>query len=291
MPFSFNTDLVDDIAQRRFVLFVGAGVSRWAKPAEGGAYKDWSGFLSHACAELPTKRLRGIARKLIEDKDYLLASEIIRRELADGWVRLLQNEFQRAAEVTRLHRALLALRPRIAITTNFDKLLDTAWSSTATRYPTVVTTIDARAFRLFRDDDDYLIKLHGSIDQADEITFDRSSYRRDAFENRYYTDLLSTLLLTHTFVFVGFSMADPAVSGIVESAAFRFPETRPHYIFQSGSAVRELDELSKTQRKLFVLRYRENNDHVELAEQIEALAARAESRRRELSAEMMAREA
>jgi hypothetical protein len=160
-----------------------------------------------------------------------------------------------------------------------------AWSTASgDNYPTVVTEIDGNAFRLFRDDEKYLIKLHGSIDTPQGIVFDKTSYQGAAFNNRYYADILATLLLTHTFIFVGFSMMDPAVTMIVESAAYRFPSTRPHYIFQSGKAIPEVDGLWKRLRKLYVLRYSDADHHAALAEQLEELGAMATKRRNELAA-------
>jgi ribosomal protein L35 len=285
MAIKFNADLIDDVARRRVVLFIGAGASRWAKPTGGGTFKDWKQFLNHACAKVTSRRIRKVVTDLIEDKEYLLASELLKSNLTDHWLVLLTDEFQQAAEVSRLHKALIALNPRIIATTNFDKLIETAWAqASGTSYPTVVSELGSSAFRLFRDDEKYLLKLHGSIDTPQGIVFDTTSYQSAAYNNRYYSDILATLLLTHTFLFIGFSMADPAVAMIVESAAYRFPANRPHYIFQSGKAVPEVDELWKKLRKLYVLRYPDAEHHVALAEQIEALGIAAGLRRNELAA-------
>lgn len=283
MEKSFNADLVDDIARRRFVLFVGAGASKWALPKGGGSFKDWAQFLNDVNSKIKNRRIRGIVSNLIETKEYLLASEILKSNLSDTWVSLLSAEFQQAAEVSRLHRSLIKLHPRVIVTTNFDKLIENAWNDADdSSYATVVTHVGEDAFRLFRDDEKYLIKIHGSIDRPREIVFDKTSYQAAALNNKYYIDILSTLLLTHTFIFVGFSMEDPAVSMIVEGAAYRFPSTRPHYIFQSGKAVAEVDELWKKLRKLYVLRYSEDDNHAALAENIEQLGRAAARRKNEI---------
>lgn len=285
MTIKFNADLIDDVARRRVVLFIGAGASKWAKPTGGGSFKSWNQFLEHARTKTTNRRIRTIIAKLIENKEYLLASELLKGNLSDQWLDLLKNEFQQTAEISRLHKALIALNPRIVVTTNFDKLIETAWAqASGASYPTVITEVESSAFRLFRDDDKYLIKLHGSIDTPQDIVFDTTSYQSSAFSNRYYAEIMDTLLLTHTFLFVGFSMADPAVAMIVENAAYRFPLNRPHYIFQPGKAIPEVDELWKRLRKLYVLRYSEERHHVELAEQVEALGAAAALRRNELAA-------
>lgn len=282
----FNADLVEDVARRKFALFVGAGVSKWAHPREGGSFKDWNEFLSEANKRVASSRIKKLVQEQIKKQDLLLASELLKEHLSEAWQEVLEAEFQQAADVSRLHKALFLLRPRIVVTTNFDKLLESAWQEAGSgRYPKVISRVDAAVFRMFRDNDDYLVKIHGSIDEPKEIVFDRTSYQRGAFSNQFYGDFLATLLLTHTLLFVGFSMNDPAISLIVESSAFRYPSSRPHYIFQSGKVVKEVDELSKRLRKLYVLRYPSTNNHVALAEQIESLANSADGRRAEIIAE------
>lgn len=280
----FNVDLLDDLARRKVVLFVGAGASKSARPRAGGTFKGWSEFLETACAKIEDGAIQKIIKKPIKEQDYLIASELLKQNMGEGWARLLSDEFQQAAETSRLHKALIGLDQRIIVTTNFDKLIESAWQdSMPDRYPNVISNVDHKVFRLFRNDDSYLIKLHGTIDAPEHIVFDKSSYQREAFANQFYRDLIGTLLLTHTFLFIGFSMDDPAVASVVESHAYRFSDSRPHYIFTSGVANPVVDDLSKTFRKLFVIRYSAKDGHVALVEAIERLIADTNERRRILA--------
>lgn len=283
---TFNADLVSDIANRKVVIFVGAGASKWAKPHSGNSFKDWAGFLESA-SKKTSRRIQLIVKQRLEANDYLMASEILKAELVEDWPTILVSEFQQAADVSRLHKAIISLNQRIVVTTNFDKLIENAWNdSNTTKYPNVISKIDQDVFKLFRNDDSYLIKIHGSIDEPGLIVFDKTSYQRTAFANRFYQDLINTLLLTHTFLFIGFSMDDPAVSLLVESHAYRFSETRPHYAFVSGKKQSEIDAISRKIRRLFILRYSDANHHEELAALIESLAEEGSNRRKELRAEI-----
>lgn len=279
---TFNADLVADIAHQKVVIFVGAGASKWAIPNSGNSFKDWPDFLTHA-ARRSSPKIQRLVRERIKAKDYLIASQLLKVDLGDQWSTILTEEFQQAAAISRLHKAIISLNQRVIVTTNFDKLIEKAWNdSDVKRYPTVISKIDQQVFKLFRDGESYLIKIHGSIDEPESIVFDKSSYQRSAFSNRFYQDLISTLLLTHTFLFIGFSMDDPAVSLLVESHAHRFSETRPHYAFFSGKKQPEIDDISKTIRRLFIIRYSDANHHEELATKIEALAQEGARRRKEL---------
>lgn len=281
---SFNVDLLEDLARRKVVLFVGAGASKSARPRSGGHFKDWSEFLTDANVHVQDTKTKSIIKERIKYKDYLIASELLKLNLGERWARLITSEFQKAAETSRLHKALIGLDQRIIVTTNFDKLIEIAWSdSRPERHPTVVSTVDHKVFRLFRNDEPYLIKLHGTIDAPESIVFDKTSYQKEAFANHFYRDLIGTLLLTHTFVFVGFSMDDPAVSAVVESHAYKFFDSRPHYIFTSGTANPSVDELSKTLRKLFVIRYSPKNGHIALVEAVEKMILEVNERRKILA--------
>jgi hypothetical protein len=281
---AFNADLVSDIANRRVVIFVGAGASKWAKPKNGNSFKDWNNFLEHA-AQHATPKIRKLVKERLIAKDFLIASELLKNSLAERWTEIIEAEFQQAADISRLHKAIISLNQRIIVTTNFDKLIENAWTSTnVNRYPKVISQIDQQVFKLFRDDESYLIKIHGTIDEPKNIVFDKTSFQRAAFSNRFYQNLVETLLLTHTFLFIGFSMDDPAVSLLVESHAYRYSDSRPHYAFVSGKPQPEIDSLSKNIRKLFILRYSSEHQHVALAEHIEKLAELGVQRKREITA-------
>ncbi|MDH8045799.1 SIR2 family protein, partial [Klebsiella pneumoniae] len=72
----------------------------------------------------------------------------------------------------------------------------------------------------------YIIKIHGSIDDVSNIVFSRSQYIRLAFGNENYSLFLDSLLLNYTFLFVGFSMDDPAITSLMELYAYRYPRSR-----------------------------------------------------------------
>ncbi len=283
---AFNSDLVDDIARRRVAIFVGAGVSASATTASGGRFKQWRTFLEDVAAKIELDSLKAQAQRLIRENDNSLACELIRDALGrDKWEECLKAEFAQAADVSELHRAILALRQRITITTNFDKLFETAWqrcNPDASYWPQVISKIDKNVFRVFRDGADYIVKLHGTIDQPEELIFAKSEYNRKAFNDWAYRKFIETVLVTYTVVFVGFSMNDPAVSFVIEMYAQRLPDARPHYIFLNGEFPDRYIELMKNIRRLFIIPYSEKNNHGELAGLLIKLADEAASRRREI---------
>jgi len=273
-----NQDLIDDVVKGRFVLFIGAGVSKAAKLSSENDYiKDWVQFLSFASSHLQNVKLKKIINGQIAKNDYLMAAELLKSNLDEQWLDLIQKEFSKRGVESDLHRALLRLNPRIIVTTNFDKLVENFWEE---YNPNVITKVDGDAFKIFRDESKYLLKIHGSVDEPSAVVFDKSSFQKSAFSNYFYNDFLSTLLLTHTFIFVGVSMSDPAINMVVGNYAFRYPKNRPHYLIQSGKKEPEIEEIWKKIRKLYVLRYPATKDHSALPSLINDLADKVEDRRK-----------
>jgi len=148
-----------------------------------------------------------------------------------------------------------------------------------------ITNLEPRVFKLFRDNSDYIIKLHGSIDDPSSMIFSKSDYNKYAYGSWVYTKFIDTLLLTYTIIFIGFSMTDPAISFLVEMYAERLPESRPHYIFLAGDIPETYIQITKRLRKLFVIPYSENDNHIELITLIKQLEKEVALHRRSIIAE------
>lgn len=283
---AFNADLVDDVAARRVVIFAGSGLSASAQTRSGARMKDWPGFLKFAAERLVTGDTLALAKRLIAEHDYLMACEVIKQGVEDlgRWRDLLYAEFSMIGDPSELHKAIVSLNQRVIITTNFDKLIENTWSSVngrAHHYPVVASEVKPEIFRLFRDDKDYIVKIHGSIDDPDNIIFARTDYSKLAFSNWVYGEFINAILVSYTVMFVGFSMSDPAISQLIEVYAQKFPTLRPHYIWQPADPNTGLAEISKTLRKLYVLEYEnEAGDHAQLPVLINALAKEGAAKRK-----------
>mgnify|MGYP001087561173 CR=1 FL=1 len=287
---TFNSDLVDDLARQKVVLFLGAGVSASARTRSGSHIKGWDQFLTDLSDKTEDETKKQIST-LLGRGDYLLACEILKGALAERWDQEIKQEFGQIADPSKLHEAIVSLDQRIVITTNFDKLLEASWETKigqSSHFPTVSTKIDANIFSLLKDHSgQHLIKLHGTIDDPDTIIFSRSEYIRMAFGSATYATFLETMLLTHTFLFIGFSMEDPAVSSLMEMYALRYPRARPHYIFSDKSIASNLFDINRRLRKLIAIGYDTGDSHAELPELIAKLSGEMKKRRRELFASML----
>lgn len=250
---------------------------------------DWPTFLKKAATNLTSEPVTTSALSMIDRHDYLMACEIVKASVRpEQWTEAVVSEFSQISDPSALHRAIAQLNPRIVVTTNFDKIIENNWAavdSLVERYPAVITTLTADTFKIFRDDREYLIKIHGSIDDPDSLIFAKEDYSKRAFSNWIYNEFMHTLMLTHTFLFVGFSMEDPAISLLVEVFAQKYNSQRPHYIFLPSPVSTEVSEISKRLRKLYVITYDPKDGHSELPKLLTSLATQADVRRKELYAE------
>lgn len=287
---NFNPDLLTDLAYRKVVLFLGAGVSASAITATGTRIAGWPKFLAKCNANVP-EPLKTEIQNLIQEKDYLLSCELLQNHYGDDWGGVVSSEFGQKASPSPLHHALLGLRQRLILTTNFDKLIENAWNTETdgnTHFPTVIDSINDSTFRILKDhDSNFVLKIHGSIDNKDSLVFSRSEYIRKAFGNHNYSDFIHSLLLNYTFIFIGFSMNDPAITSLMEMYTLRYPNARPHYIFAPGIMNDSMVRIYKTLRKLIVISYDPANNHEALPIIINSLAEQSRDRYRLLVSEMM----
>ena len=119
------------------------------------------------------------------------------------------------------------------------------------------------------------------------MIFSKSDYARRAFSSWIYNEYLESLLLTHTFLFIGFSMNDPAITSIIELYAQKYPKLRPHYIFQADPVDDMLSDVARSLRKLFVIKYDPRENHSELPKMLRDLQFAARVKQKEMFASLL----
>lgn len=155
------------------VPFVGAGLST------AFGFSDWRHLLLHNAP--PAQRLQ--VRTLLDANDYEGAAELLLQTLgADGFQSMVAVAAgDRPFDPDRLRHGTMALLPLLGtglvITTNFDRLLEAAFSTNGRRFAQVVSgprpdlIIDA-----LHGNRHVLVKLHGDWQDRVGRTFARSDY-------------------------------------------------------------------------------------------------------------------
>lgn len=285
---SWPAELVDDIAKRRSVLYLGSGISASSKNDDGRSPATWKQFLDNILKERRDKLgdCSEIINQLLSKENYLTACEIIVKHLGErDFGELSANEFRRPGyHPNELHEVIFSLDSRLVITPNIDKIYD-QYATSQSNGTVIIKTYRDEIARYLRSPDYLIIKAHGTIDDTDNIVFTHSQYSR--IRNRYATfyRMLDSLLLTHTFIFLGCGLSDPDIQLVLENLNFSFPGCRPHYMIIPSNNLSE-DELSciASNRNLEFLTY-DNPDgtHSQLLEDLRCLGKEVDKKRQEIS--------
>lgn len=232
---AWPTSLVREIATRRCVLFLGAGVSASAAdPANPNSRpKTWGEFLTAATNLVQNSKRRTIINRLIKEKKFLLALQGIRDEANSADYRdLLNTHFNNPAfKEGDLHKWILQLDSRIVITSNFDKIYDRyCMSGDSGGAFKVISYYSTDLVDEIRSDVRLIIKAHGSIDDISKMVFTRAEYHKAKVEHPRFYDILKAIFLTHTAIFIGCSMDDPDVLLLLEDVKITASAEKPHYV-------------------------------------------------------------
>jgi hypothetical protein len=280
-------DLVRDIAARRSVLFLGAGVSRNAANARGVHPREWTDYLGHLATLVPDAAQQTELMQCIKDNDLLTACELARKYLSPAIFKTeMMREFSgNAYRPAQIHDDLSLVDSRLVMTTNFDKLYENRANQLQDNTVIVKNYYDKDIADVFRRQDRVVVKVHGTIDVPDLTIFTRSQYALARRDYGHFYQLLRGLFVTHTFVFLGTSMRDPDMQLLLEDHAYRFEGSRPHYIAMPENSARTgiLRVLEDTMN-LKALLYDPANNHQALADSVADLVPKVEAARLDIAA-------
>jgi hypothetical protein len=276
--------LVQQIARRRVVIFIGAGVSMNSTNAQGLSPKGWEAFLEHASKPLSNGDKR-LINKLMKKHDYLMVCELLRRKLSrSDFTTLMEEEYLTPNyKQATIHEHIFKLDSRIVLTPNFDKI-----------YESYVQSIDntVKTKRYFDDDiasslngnKRVILKTHGTIDSPDKLIFTKSEYAKARIENRLFYEMLEALALTHTFLFIGAGLNDPDIRLLLEDTFFKHKAVTPHYFLIANKIIdKEEKNIIEETTNIKFHEYSSLNNHEELTTSLGELVYKVESEREELS--------
>lgn len=223
--------LKDRLRDDRVIPFVGAGVSMSVIDRENGGrlFPSWRELLERSANRLEeetndqyAKAVRGLLD--LPKPNYLEVARLAREGLGEAaWYEFLKDQFdyprERAkTESLKLAQAIWDLKSQLVITTNYDDVL--RWALPPNTDPESWDTeakAEMAAFLGRGAKRPTIWHLHGQIHKKSEIILTRDGYallypeaNEKALEANYKAALhtLRSLLATHTFLFIGFSLDD-----------------------------------------------------------------------------------
>lgn len=276
-------ELVGDIARRRCVLFLGAGISKNSLSSDGSQRPpDWAEFLGRGLDQFSGTKKH--IKSLLSQHDYLTACEIIKVRMGENWHNYVHDQFVNPRfQPSEIHKHIFRLDCRIVLTQNIDKVYDTYASHESQNTVYVKAYDDEDVARMVRGNRRCILKAHGSVDTVAKMIFSREDYSNARYRYSQFYSLLDALVLTHTFLFLGCGLTDPDVRLMLERHAQMFPDSRPHMMVMPSKAIHsEIKDCLCRNLNLSFLNYSAGNDHQELCDSIAELAGHVEACREEL---------
>ena len=274
--------LIEAIARRRCVIVIGAGVSRNSVNSNGKRPATWEEFLNNCADEIQDDEC---IRSLLERKDFLTACEVIKDKIShDGLIDKVQREYQREGYKTAdIHRHVYNLDASIVATPNFDNIYETHARVISSGTVIVKDHTSADIANYFHGGDNRLIlKTHGSADDPQNVIFTRKDYAEARTKYVLFYEILKSLALTHTFLFLGCGTDDPDIRTIFEDIQFAHNRMPFHYMtLPEGEVSNDVLRIISNSMRIKFCNYSPNEGHLELTESLAELVSKVEDYRSE----------
>jgi signal transduction histidine kinase len=216
-------DLIEEIINDNCVLFIGSGLS------QSCGLPSWNKLI------MPLAKKVKIALPKNEttvSSDKLL--KIAQKYEMNFGRRLLNEHIFKNLDTTGIKPSnsmvsLTKLPINIWVTTNMDNLLEITLHNAGIQKRLIVQDKD---IPYISSDAHTLIKLHGTIDQKDSYIITRNDY--DTYFKKFegIRNLMSFLIRSKTFLFIGYSLNDPDFNQINTEIAYELQEhKRKAYAF------------------------------------------------------------
>ena len=206
----------------RLVIFVGAGVSKNSGvPSWWELIRNFGDELGYSRCDTCQKKVADCPKSDCKDRYEYTQEEFLRipeyyfqqdaSENHADYFGLIQSALHCENGPNPIDDEILSVFPRHIITTNYDPLLEKSQSVNSLLYTVVARDSDLLA----EANDRYIIKMHGDLDKPDTIVLKESDYIKYEQEHPLICTFIKSLLVNHTFIFLGYSLNDNNLNLII----------------------------------------------------------------------------
>ena len=236
MTINWPEALVTEIAERRCVVVIGAGVSASATSEGGASPPGWESFLRGGASRLNDEQ-RGQAKALIDEGRFVDAAEVIGAHVVPA-------DFDRLVRTTLVdpryqpsewHRLIQRLDAKVVISLNYDDILDRQCVTGAgAQAYNIVRYYDTHLLNDLRSDKRLIVKAHGCVSAPSKIVLTRRSYFAARQNHPSFYSVLDAIFLTSTLLFLGCGFnEDPDIQLTLENATIAAHCDHTHYAMLS----------------------------------------------------------
>jgi hypothetical protein len=270
--------LITELASRRCIVFIGSGASAGCMSQDNTkSPPTWSTFLNNLIDLMLDRTDLPIIQDFIQKEKYLEAAEIIKKNFssADFSAFIREGLVVPRFKPSKIHEAILDIDPKIVITTNYDDIYDSFCRTGAAQEGYNISKYyDSHIISDLRSPVRLIIKAHGCISDASQIVLTKSDYFRVRQSFSSFYKVLDSLFLTHTILFLGYSLTDPDIQLVLENVNISAPSAHPHYFITGNNVNSAIKQANKKAYNIEFLEYEMgdfdelNNGLFELAESV-----------------------
>lgn len=185
----------------QLVVFMGAGVGRSA------GLPNWTGLLEQlaASAHLPDDLKESVLRLPAEDAAQVIGQALSSKGLQESIVELLSQQTQYGMG----HSLLASMRLPEAVTTNYDRLYESACERPHNGELRVLPREGLSASNMGSSErPSWVLKLHGDVNKPETIILTRSQYISFDADSSPMASVVQAAMVTRHMMFVGYSVSD-----------------------------------------------------------------------------------
>lgn len=276
---NWPASLIAELAARRCIVFLGAGVSRAATRQRGDAQErppDWTNFLRQlrARANRGTEADLAIADQLLNEGKLLDCAEILKACIqAPDYHQFIRDTFSRY-HPTDIHGFVNTIDQKIVITTNFDTLYEEfCQQGDAAHGYSVLRHHDNGGFvTRLRSPLRLIVKAHGCMSWPEQTILTRSEFFKARQQHSGFFRVMESLFTTHTLIFLGYSLSDPDIQLLLENSSIAAPSEHPHYAVMARGTHPAILNAFRITYNIEVLDFDPAENYKELLESVGALA-------------------
>lgn len=283
MSIRWPESLIPEIAERRCIIVLGAGASLGCLGQDGKTRPpDWPSLLKKASGRLLTSDYQPMVMSLVDKNRYLDAAEIIvaKANPAD-YANIMHAEFvEPKFSHSDIHEEVYKLDAKVVVTTNYDEVYENYCKlGKGSQGYTVCRYYEPHAINEVRSNRRVILKAHGCVSNAQLTVLSRTQYHRSQRDYPEFFNLLDSLFVTNTLLFIGCSLTDPDFLLLLEGTNIKCPSAHPHYAVLGSGEPEPLRQATRTVYNVECLEY-PNGDHGQIVQGLQNLNARVAEWRR-----------
>lgn len=262
------TDSVKEIRKaqenNQLVIFVGAGVSKNSDvPTWWDLIKTIADKINYDRCDSCKKRNEACPKSECEDRYAFTQDEFLRipeyyfqRDTSKNnteYYELIRDTLKCDKGSNPIDDEIFSILPHHIITTNYDSLLENTMALNSQLYTVVSQDSDL----LSKASERYIIKMHGDLGTPSTIVLKESDYIDYEQKHTLISTFIRSLLVNHTFVFLGYSLNDYNLNLIIGwinyFRKFYGVEKRPFNFLVDSKAPSDFEKLRLEDKNIFVV--------------------------------------